>query len=827
MLYLDSPLEIEGLTVYRDYNASNRFYYMPKSPRLTMEGSAPMFQLLLFRRDITDNPAFKAGDRPGGGFLTMTVDLGVPRATLDAAKGALGSRAGGAEVDLIAVPFDRGTVRVTALGVQNAENAQGTVFVEKVLGGGTPSLYEDNRTVFSVELTHEGAQLMRASLEDEGASQVAVVYDLQFRGLMPAYEGRIVISFRQSYSYLRTRFTLNTLVFKADIDAEMEKLRKEGHIRIEEADYLESDPAKRAERVKQLNELAKELATWAFFSPGLQPGRVLAADRGELKAADPTTAAEASTAGFTTPLDLALTGAGRTAPGASVIPGRSPRAAGIGGQDPVQGAENPQAAGAATTQPEAGGQRPLTAVERWNQAGRPQAAFLLKSLTQTEEQEITYDLRQVAVATRNVAPQGAIRLLAGSASLRGRIKSVDLNDPFFERVAGTVTTTADLEQAGVSSMVVKLRYGFRDDGSAPKDTHEVVLTKAGDRGDYAFFMDRRFSVDLEYQVVVNYKAGFAIGGTEAQSVSPWIRTTTRNLDVDPRLVGASFPVSLVVGAVDWTGVQSVQSRVVYEDAPSGVRGERTVVFSQAAPSAVVPIKPAPAGSRRFRVQTTYFRPGVQEVAEVQGEGETTVVVNPPAGRAVPVNVTAVDPLGRLRKATVELTYPGTGGQPEQTRLLELAADGASAAWTFVRPGDDAPAKYRFRVTLFGKDGTTSIGDWQETIERQLIVGDRFEGMLQVEVRFLGGAGGDLAATGYQGALMTLEYPDAPPGADGTDQRFVTGAPPPFSWRVPVAAGKPRTYRYSVRFIRNDGTEVVRSGESRDEVLMIFIPPPGA
>ncbi|MGH8531187.1 MAG: hypothetical protein ACREV1_00305 [Gammaproteobacteria bacterium] len=29
-----------------------------------------MFQLLIYRRDITDNPDFRATDRPGGGFLT-------------------------------------------------------------------------------------------------------------------------------------------------------------------------------------------------------------------------------------------------------------------------------------------------------------------------------------------------------------------------------------------------------------------------------------------------------------------------------------------------------------------------------------------------------------------------------------------------------------------------------------------------------------------------------------------------------------------------------------------------------------------------------------
>lgn len=825
MLYLDSALEIEGVVVHRDFNSRTRFHCMPRSPRLVTEGG-PQFQLLIYRRDITDNPSFAAGDRPGGGFLTMTVNLEVPQRTRDAIKAALSSLVpGGQTVELVPVQFDSGTVRISALGTTNAADAKGTVFVEKILANATPSLYNDNRVVFTIELTHEGAQLMRASLEDEGASQVAVVYDLTYRGMMPAYEGKITIDFKQSYSYLRSRFTLNTLWFKTDIDAEMEKLRKEGHIKIEEADYLKSDPDKLAERVKALNDLAKELATWTFFAPGLQPGRVLAVDRGELKAADPTTAAEAVTGGFSTPLDVAVTGSGRSEPGASQIPGQSPRAGGLGGHDPVQGADNSQAAATPTTTP--AGERPLTAVERWNQAGRPQAAFMLKSLSQTEEQLITYDLRQVAAMQKSISPQGAISLIAGSASLRGRIKTVDLNDPFFQRVNGTVTTSAELDKLGVSSMVIKIRYGVRDDGSSPKDTQEFVFTKAGDKGEYAFFMDRRFTADIEYQVVVSYKPGFAIGKDDVQSTSPWIRTSTRNLDIDPRSFATSFPVSLVAGAIDWTGVNSIQSRVVYDDPRASVHGERTVVLTQAAATAVVPIKTAPTGSRHFKVQSTLFRTGVQEVVEVEGDGEATVVINPPAGRTIPVSVTAVDPLGRLRKATVELTYPSAAGQPEQARLLELAGDAASGAWAFVKPTDRAESKYRYRVTLFGKDGTTAVGEWLETIERQLIVGDRFEGMMVIEVRLLGGAGGDLTASGYQGALVTLEYPDAPPGVDGSEQKFLSGVPAPFSWRVPVAAGKPRRYKYNVRFVKDDGTEIVRSGESKDEVLLVFIPPPGA
>src|SRR6266542_976431 len=115
MLYLDSALELDGVTVFRDFNSPTRFYYMPRAPRLTMEGGAPMFQLLIYRRDITDNPDFKTGDRPGGGFLTMTVDLGVPAGVLTSVKAQLASRVTG-DIDLVPVPFENGSVRVSALG---------------------------------------------------------------------------------------------------------------------------------------------------------------------------------------------------------------------------------------------------------------------------------------------------------------------------------------------------------------------------------------------------------------------------------------------------------------------------------------------------------------------------------------------------------------------------------------------------------------------------------------------------------------------------------------------------------------------------------------
>src|SRR5262245_24400273 len=173
MLYLDSATTTRGITLYRDYNASNRYYYLPLYPKLTREAGEPLFQLLIYRRDITDNPAFKEGDRLGGGFLTMTVDLSVPESVLTAIRSEL-SGPGGQQVELTPVPFEQGAVRVTALGTSSAAAAEGEQgragehFVERILGFAKPSLHAENRATFSIELSHEGAQLMRASLQDAG-----------------------------------------------------------------------------------------------------------------------------------------------------------------------------------------------------------------------------------------------------------------------------------------------------------------------------------------------------------------------------------------------------------------------------------------------------------------------------------------------------------------------------------------------------------------------------------------------------------------------------------------------------------------------------------
>ncbi len=842
MLYLDTLLELHGVTLFRDYNTPSLFYYMPRSPRLTREAGQPMFQLLIYRSMGRDGEDVSALERDGGGFLTMTVDLHVSSTTLQTIRDELEDRIGGA-VDLAPVPFERGSVRVTALGAaaggtpalegavgegeSGDETRSPSGFVEQILGSARPSLYGDNRAVFSVELTRRGAQLMEASLTAGGASQIAVVYELDYRGLMPARECRITIDFRQCYEHMRTRATANSLWFKSDIDAETEKLIKEGAIEIEDVDYLGSeDAAALATRADQLKQFAQDLASWSFFSPGLQPGQVLAVERGQLQVYEPPTELLNQ---FLDSRRVAATGEGASADD----PG--PTHAGESGLETLErvgGEPLPEAEegdGSSGTGDAGGGEAgegdgELSAIERWDRAGRPQAGFMLRSLSQEEQQRITFDLRQVSAIQRTAAPQNSIRLATGDADLAGRIQHVDLGGTFFEVLAGRVTTTADLAEAGVRSMVVKLRYGQREDGGFPKDTAEVLLRQTGDAGDFAFFLDHRLSVELEYQVEAHYASGFAIGERVGKATTEWIRTTTRNLDIDPGQLGMVFPVTLATGQVDWDQVQRVQTKVTYVDAESGLSGESTHVLTRDEPSAVVHVRPPEGGSRRFEVSSTYFYNDAREGPINQaGTGRAVIVLNQPPSRAVAVNASLVDPLGRISKVTLELVYLPPEGGGEQSEMIELVGEGASATWTLHRAADDDRPRYRYRQTVFRIDGTVQQTEWVETGERQLIVGDRVAGMLDVQVRWMVP---DMAAAGYVLARLRLSYPDAPEWADpDVETIFEGGMAEPFRWRVPRSPGGGREYEYTVTWYRVDGQQtVVGPQRANDEVLILLSPP---
>src|SRR4051794_36414073 len=137
MLDLESRQDILGITVFRDADNAEQFYHLPGPPKISRDSGGPMFDLMTYRKGGA------AGQTVVGGFLTMTVDVGLgelePRVL--ARVRALGS------TSLASVPYSKGSVRIIALDQGGGGGGAGPKFIETVLGSGTPALDGDNRTI--------------------------------------------------------------------------------------------------------------------------------------------------------------------------------------------------------------------------------------------------------------------------------------------------------------------------------------------------------------------------------------------------------------------------------------------------------------------------------------------------------------------------------------------------------------------------------------------------------------------------------------------------------------------------------------------------------
>ncbi|MEM7153277.1 MAG: hypothetical protein AAF799_10580 [Myxococcota bacterium] len=841
MLDLDTALELNGVTLYGDHARPGHYYYLPGVPRIARDRNGwPLFELLVYRGDAAAEDA--------GGFLTMTVDLGITETAKNRIRDEL-KRQTQRDVTLAALPIDAGTVRISALSASTApadeaagDGGPSAALVEDILGSAKPSSYGDNRAVFSMSLTRKGAQLMEASLRDPGATQIAVVYDLRFTGLLPARHCTIKINYDRSYTYLREKATSNTLWLKSDIDREVERLRTEGSIDIDDKDFTNLDAAAKAARAVELQNLARELAQWTLFSPSLNPGAVLATDRGSLNVHDPTAQALAmpwvgqsrSVAGLGYGQSLDNPGPTHTGTTGTVVTTRA-----NGDELPTEGAAGDAAADDAaadggdaaaggdsdtpgTVAPTTDGTVP-EAVARWNEAGRPQAGYLLRSLTQEERQEVTYELRQASAVQRTIAPQGSISVAARGSALADRIKRIDLNNEFFERIAGSVTTATDFDVAGVTSMGLKIRYG-QDSGGNAENTAEFVLRASSESFDYAFYRDEEGGHEMEYQVIANYRDEAVLDGGALRQASEWIRTTDRNLTIDPRVAGDAFQVRVEPGVIDWQRVGMVEVRL---DLPGTDNSRaRSLLLREGNEGKAFMVRSASSQDRQVKLTTTYHTDaGTLGPVERVFTGASTVLLSPPLSLLGMVELYFVDPLEQLDKVLVELEHTPPGGGDAQRGSFELNAGAARATWSFTRTptgteDDEKAPQYRFRTTRFSKDGSVDESPWQPSGDGRQLVGHVAAKVLQLPIMM---GIGDLGSAGFQSVLLMLQHPDVTPWANRMTTMVLRDANPA-SWRVPLTRDDPGPYSWTATWVTNAGQRIVDGPHETNDPLLFLIPP---
>src|SRR5262249_40436770 len=195
-----------------------QFYYLP-SDRARVSDNGRGLEFVVYTENIEDEPNFTLSDDHAGGFLTLDVELGPSPEEVEQLRSELASVASAGQPKLGEVPFTDGTVNLFILS-QTGSSASGAPknFEVSVAGSTKPSLFGDQRAVFSVRLGGKAANILYETLRKSGDPQAVVTYDLEFLALRPSYNLQVTIDFKQTFSYIRHRTGATRLSAAVDLD---------------------------------------------------------------------------------------------------------------------------------------------------------------------------------------------------------------------------------------------------------------------------------------------------------------------------------------------------------------------------------------------------------------------------------------------------------------------------------------------------------------------------------------------------------------------------------------------------------------------------------
>jgi hypothetical protein len=208
------PLHALGVTVFPDHADPARFHFLPDSPRLRFRpDGTPELSLLKYQLDPALHEAL------GGGLLSLTVDLSVSDDVQKQLQRKLAEQFSlDQPVMLSPVTVEDGNCDIVVI-----DKPSGTGLVERVLGGGAPSLYGDEACTFMVVLAPDGVALIETALS-AGGLPVGVVYRLGVLALRPALRARITARWQDIYHYYDDRLHGGKLLLAVDIGATIEDL---------------------------------------------------------------------------------------------------------------------------------------------------------------------------------------------------------------------------------------------------------------------------------------------------------------------------------------------------------------------------------------------------------------------------------------------------------------------------------------------------------------------------------------------------------------------------------------------------------------------------
>lgn len=306
MLSTEHPIQIKGFTLFRDLNDARRYYYLPKSEILLSENGKKFDFVAYHDFNTAEGKKNPTGENENlkGGYLTLEVELKNPdNDTLNNFKEELkkiSEDITGEDIIITPVQFNEGDVRLIILGNDGKDDGQNTKI--RVVGSHKPSLYDKENAVFSVKLGAIEAEIIHKLLKNKltgennsnasKSSQLAVMYDLTYKGVEPAHNVEITVNFNAVDEYKNHKFKFDSefnfsnkdnktdsdqkedgdgynikVIADADVDVMLRELTNNGSIIIKQTNYKDGEDSILGPNDPTGMELVKRLLSAELFTP--------------------------------------------------------------------------------------------------------------------------------------------------------------------------------------------------------------------------------------------------------------------------------------------------------------------------------------------------------------------------------------------------------------------------------------------------------------------------------------------------------------------------------------------------------------------------------
>ena len=331
MLSTEHPIQINGFTLFRDLNDTRRYYYLPKSEVLLSEGGKKFDFVAYHDFNTAEGKKNATGENENlkGGYLTLEVELKNPDDdTLKKFKEELKKISENiTDEDIIITPvqFNEGDVRLIILGNDGKDDGQNAKI--RVVGSHKPSLYDKENAVFSVKLGAIEAEIIHKLLKNKltgenvsdakNSSQLAVMYDLTYKGVEPAHNVEITVNFKAVDEYKNHKFKFDSefnfsnkdnktdsdqkedgdgynikVIADADVDVMLRELTNNGSIIIKQTNYKDGEDSILGPNDPTGMELVKRLLSAELFTPVPIPYESYSALKKDSESTDSTSANE-------------------------------------------------------------------------------------------------------------------------------------------------------------------------------------------------------------------------------------------------------------------------------------------------------------------------------------------------------------------------------------------------------------------------------------------------------------------------------------------------------------------------------------------------------